>query len=120
MTSECDHGEPRGPRYCALCRTTSAQNRAVGETKALNAADQEWKTRARNAINYLAHLGTFTSEDVIARAGLPRGETATNANNAVGALISAEARAGRIRKVGYTQSARPTSHGATITIWERG
>lgn len=115
----CDHGEPRGARYCALCRAAGQANRDLGESRALSAADSGWRDRADAAIRYLAHLGEpFTSEDVVSRAGLPSGDTGINANNAVGALMSAWAKSGRIRRAGYTASSRPSSHGATIALWE--
>ena len=117
-TTACEHGEAKGPRYCAFCRRAGVQARETGESRALTAAD-DWRSQADRAIKYLAHLDDpFTSEDVIARAGLPTGNTRTNANNAVGAVMSAAARRGLIRKTGYTQSSRPSSHGAIIALWE--
>ena len=121
---DCEHGEPRGPRYCALCRKAgtidlgkSRDPRAVGEARALANAPTEWRTNAEIALRYLAHTGEpFTVDDLITRIGLPR-YSRPDANNAVGALIAAWARAGRIERVGYETATRDLSHGRTITKW---
>jgi len=119
VVSECEHGEPRGPQRCALCRRAGNVLKEEGQSRALEFANGDWHERARRALQYLAHLDEpFTSEDLIARAGLPSGAKGTNANNAVGALLSSWARAGRIERVGYTQSARPSSHSAVIALWQ--
>lgn len=122
--TDCDHGEPRGPNYCALCRragltgtTVTVDARALGEQRALANAPTEWRTKAESALRYLAHTGeTFTVDDLVARIGLPR-YSRPDANNAIGALISAWARAGKIERVGYETATRDLSHGRTITRW---
>ena len=92
--------------------------KAQGQQLALD-AKPEWKDEAREAIKCLAVLSVpFTSEDVIAKVGLPSGEVGTNTNNAVGAVMTAAAKAGIIRRVGYTNSKRPSSHGAVIAQWK--
>lgn len=90
----------------------------TGMARALSARD-EWRERARVAVRALAASGVpFTSEDVVARVGLPTGAVGTNANNAVGALVSAAARAGVIEPTGrLVASGRPSSHGATLREW---
>lgn len=117
-TIPCEHGEPRGSRYCPFCRRAGLDARAAGEQQALDFAPGEWKNRASAALDYLRSLeDPFTADDVIARAGLPR-DSKANANNAVGALLSGYARRGLIRKVGYTQATRAASHGRVVAVWQ--
>jgi hypothetical protein len=61
----------------------------------------------------------FTSEDLIAEIGLPRGTVGKDVNNAVGAVIRAASVAGLIRRIDYVPAARPNSHGAVIGLWRR-
>lgn len=89
-----------------------------GMFAAAAAAAGEWHDDARNTIRELAATGEpFTSEDVVAVVGLPRGNVATNRNNAVGAIMSAAARRGEIRKVGYRNAKRPALHAAALAVW---
>lgn len=84
------------------------------------AADAEptWVEQAHAAVRYLANTGRFfTSEDVTALVGLPRGAVGQHRNNAVGAVMSAAARAGTIQRCGYEQSKRPVSHAAVLSVW---
>ena len=114
----CAHGEPRGFRYCALCRNSGATLKEEGQARALAAAPSTWRGRAEKTLTELASNGTtFTADDLIALAGLPR-DSETNANNAVGALLSGWARSGRIRKVGYASASRAVSHGRVLAVWE--
>ena len=118
---ECIHGEPRGPRYCALCRRIS-QKQASGMQRALEADDvQAWKTRFAQAAERIAATGAhFTSEDVVDEVGLPRGETGMNLNNAVGAMMNALARKGVIVKTDERRmSKRSSSNGAELAVWHK-
>lgn len=101
-------------------RAASIAARQAGERAARNAADvAAWNGQARLAVLALAATGEpFTSEEVTARCGLPRGTVGTNRNNAVGALLSGAARRGLIRKTGRTvPSTRVSSHGAALAEW---
>lgn len=81
-------------------------------------AQPVWAEDALEAIKQLAKRGTeFTSEDVLAITGLPSGEVGMNKNNASGAIMNKAARAGIIRKVGYTTSKRKESHGSVHAVW---
>lgn len=92
--------------------------KAEGQQLALDAA-VPWKDQAREAIERLADSDfEFTSEHVIDIVGLPREDVGTNRNNAVGAAMTAAARAGLIFKVGYTTCKRPSSHGRVVTKWK--
>ena len=79
-----------------------------------------WKDTFRVTVQYLAHHGArFTSEDVVSIVGLPNGEIAKDANNAVGAMMNGLAKRGVIRKTSERRpSRRPTSHGAELAVWE--
>jgi hypothetical protein len=81
-------------------------------------AQPDWNDQALIAILQLAKRGTeFTSEDVLAMTGLPSGTVGQHKNNASGAIMNKAARAGWIRKVGYTTAKRKESHGAVLALW---
>ena len=82
-------------------------------------AAAEWWQQAWTAVETLASSGVpFGSEDVIRLVGLPRVTRAQNRNNALGALMSQAARAGIIRKCGYMNARRPSSHSNLRILWE--
>lgn len=103
-----------------LAVVTGDDLKTAGQQAAADAAPDDWRDAFRAAVKALAASGRpFTSEDVTDRAGLPSGDVATNRNNAVGALMTASARAGVIVKTGRrVPSARATSHGAELTEWK--
>jgi hypothetical protein len=90
-----------------------------GQALAMGAAPEVWKQLFRKELVTLAATGEpFTSEDIIAKVGLPAGGVGINANNAVGAMMSSQAGVGLIVKTGKRVSAnRETSHGAELTEW---
>jgi|SRR5262245_36291101 len=97
--------------------TTGEQLKLDGMQTAADAVPN-WYELAYAALCDLARSGReFTSEDVTARVGLPRGEVETNRNNAVGALMSACARQGIIRRVGYRKAERSDLHAAVVGVW---
>jgi hypothetical protein len=105
---------PSEPVYDGLDYKRAGQAVAVA-----NSTLDTWKAKFRLALNTLA-CGPlpFTSEDVIGIVGLPVGDVAMNANNAVGAMMTAAAKTGVIRKTGNrVQSRRASSHGAELTEW---
>ena len=89
-----------------------------GMALALDAA-AEWREAAYTAILGLARTRrTFTSEDVVAQVGLPRGEIGTNRNNAVGAVMNAAAKRGWIIKTGrHVQVKRKQLHAREVIEW---
>jgi hypothetical protein len=93
-----------------------------GQTQAEAAADvQAWRESFVAAVVKLLRYNPgaqFTSEDVLERVGLPRPDATSNANNAVGAMMSGLARRGMIRKTSKRQpSTRASSHGREIAVW---
>jgi hypothetical protein len=79
----------------------------------------EWKRAfRRSVISHAANGHAFTSEDVLDDVGLPSSEIATNANNAVGAMMNAMAKMGYITKTNERRVARrPSSHGRELAVW---
>ena len=102
-------------------RAEGQRRKAEGQAQALSPEDLEpWKDRFRAEVRRLAQAGPapFTSEDVVDAVGLPSGDVGQHANNAVGAMMGAMAKAGVIRRKGYTTSRRPVSHGAVLSEWQ--
>jgi hypothetical protein len=93
--------------------------RAEGEAAVLaaveNGVDAAWRIEATTRIEELIAGGArFTADDVTARVGLP------THRNAVGALLSAFARKGRIRTVAFGRGERSSQHSRTVRIWQGG
>lgn len=81
------------------------------------AAAPDWTELAKQAVRFLAATGTdFTIDDVIERAGLPN-DSKSNANNAVGALMSGAAKRRIIERVGYTRTSRRLGHARSVAVW---
>jgi hypothetical protein len=96
--------------------------KAIGQAQAEAQPDvQEWCEAFAAAVAKMLRYNPqaqFTSEDVLERVGLPRPAGASNANNAVGAMMSGLARQGVIRKTAKRRpSTRPSSHGREIAVW---
>jgi hypothetical protein len=132
-STECLNGNHR---YCStdgcpcVCHPGNEQDdlfaqdgldlKEAGMQQALEHALDEWKDRFRATVTHLANTGLpFTSETVIAEVGLPTSQIASNANNAVGAMMNGLSRKRVIRKTGRrVLSKRASSHGAELTEWE--
>jgi hypothetical protein len=98
------------------------QLKEQGQTQAKGAADvQVWRVEFVAAVVKLLRYNPdaqFTSEDVLQRVGLPRPAGTSNANNAVGAMMSGLAKRGIIRKTSKRRpSTRTSSHGREIAVW---
>lgn len=116
-TTECEHGEPRGPSACALCRRGFIKAKELGQDRAI-ATKAEWAETAYEALRKLALTGRpFTADDLIAEVGLPTGAVSDKKNNAVGALFTKVAKTGLITRIGYTTSSRKSGHATTIGVW---
>lgn len=114
---------PAGPNLFDLPpdpQPSGLDHKLAGQTLAVAPAElNRWKIAFKSELARLAAAGgAFTSEDVIAVVGLPAGDIARDANNAVGAMMTAACKAGVIRKTGNrVQARRPSSHGAELTEW---
>ena len=62
----CNHGEPRGARYCALCKRDGMSAKIDAITQVSEHADGTWWAASMRAINHLAKTrDTFTADDVL-------------------------------------------------------
>jgi len=62
----CDHGEPRGARYCALCKRDGMSAKIDAITQVSEHADGTWWAASMRAISHLAKTrDTFTADDVL-------------------------------------------------------
>ena len=74
-----------------------------------------YRWRLENAIDELARTGTpFTADHIRNLAGDPPADISTNL---VGAVVNAAAKAGTIRAVGFTYSARVKGHKNVVRSW---
>lgn len=87
----------------------------TGQRRATEAA-LEWHEQALDWIRSSADR--FTADDLVLSVGLPN-VSASNKNNAVGAVFSAARRQRLIRRVDWTQSTRPESHGRVVAVWQK-
>lgn len=93
--------------------------KAAGQAAVIASADETWTKQWWATLGALAATGQpFTSEDIIAKIGLPTGDVGMNRNNAVGAMMTAASTRKIIRKTGtYVVAKRPSSHGAVLAQW---
>lgn len=89
-----------------------------GTTQALSVAPEPWVDAFTRTVERLAAAGApFTSEDVTAIVGRPRGD-GENKNNAVGALMMRLARRLHLTRTGQTRiSTHPQSRGRLLCEW---
>lgn len=102
----------------AACRVCGLVARNRGMTQAAAAAPT-WAEAAMDWIRAQPDGARFTSEDLTAAIGLPTGTIGQHRNNATGAIMAAAHRAGLVRRVGYVESVRRSSHAAVLSRWER-
>ena len=111
-------GDPRSEDLAARSATSSKE---AGQEAALAShAAKLWKSEFQAVVEKMPVARRFTSEDVTAVCGLPTGRVTYNGNNAVGAMMTALARKGIIRKTSIrVPSRRKHAHGAELIVWER-
>ena len=102
---------------CLWCAANGAPGDA-GKSAAL-AAKSDWHRQAVTWATSQPRGHALTSEDLTAAIGLPSGGIGQHENNAVGAVMSALARAGILVHQGYVKSQRRVSHGAVLSLWVR-
>ncbi|MFZ4431659.1 MAG: hypothetical protein ACOYOQ_00530 [Microthrixaceae bacterium] len=79
-------------------------------------ADTDWKAVARTVVAALAAAGEpFTTDEVWG--ALDAQGVETHERRALGAIITAAARDGKIERVGFRVSTRPECHARPITVW---
>jgi len=120
MTNACLHGEPRGSRYCALCRAIGLEPLELPVNPGAPLGAAEWERRAKSLIWKMARAGNrFSSEDITDQIGFPDTTHRPNGrNNRIGALISSVARDYRIVIVDEGKARNPQSNGRTLKIWQ--
>jgi len=86
-----------------------------GHARAHYSTSEAWKAAFEADALNLLRLGRkrITSEDVIARVGMPPGHP-----NAVGAMMRGFAVRHSLRNVGTVKAARVARHAGRITVWE--
>ena len=84
-----------------------------GQRKALENLDPAYVTFFWSRLaTLILNRRTFTVEDITAEIGYP-----STGRNGVGALMSAAASSGRIKKIGYKTATRKEAHGRIIHLW---
>ena len=87
--------------------------RDTGIAVANENADDWWKSTADQAIDHLASLGRPFSADDVRALGVPDPASP----RAWGGRFAAAAKQGRIQRIGYVQSQRPSVHAHPIALW---
>jgi len=88
----------------------------AGQIKALKNVPDGYRMAFERVVRSLAATyKPFTSEDIIEEIGTP--SEGSNRNNAIGALMSAAAQSGIIKKSGFATAKRQSSHGRIIHVW---
>lgn len=99
----------------SLFEATKRRNAAMRWAER-NPANTAYRAKLIGAIEQLAGSGgPFTSDDVRRVAGDPPVDCSPNV---AGAVINHAARAGLIRMVGWTKSARVIGHGNDVRLWQ--
>ena len=119
--NECQHGEPRGSRYCALCRAAGVSGEGHTDSPAPYLGNVlDWERAAKHTIWELARSGRpFTSEDITAEIGFPDQFNQPNGkNNRIGTLLNQVAKSYGMRRVDMQPARNPQSHGRLLTVWQ--
>jgi hypothetical protein len=110
--------DERRPARGAVDSSTAAtqmmtQEPLTGIDRAL-AGVSEWdRARFEAAVRMFAKSGiSFTIESVVEATGMD-----VDHPNRIGALTAAMAKAGVIRRVGYTKATRPSRAGGVVSVW---
>jgi hypothetical protein len=77
-------------------------------------ASEAWAKDVRDHVNGLPKGFTLTSDELVEQFGLPNPGRGLNHNNAVGAVVHALAKTGKIKPTGDFTTSR---HGSTIKVW---
>lgn len=89
--------------------------RDAGIDEATAAADAHWRAVAHGAVADLINEGeSFTADDVWQRIHQLDPAAETHNNSALGGIILANVRNGRIQRIGYEQSTRKSRHVGTV------
>ena len=106
--------------FATLMDTALAESEMRRGTELALYPASQWTEEATEWV--LAHSAgdTITADDMAVYVGLPtEWESSASGNNALGGLFMRLARQGVIRPVGYAKSARVSSRGRMVRVWER-
>ncbi len=96
------------------------QLKEEGIQKALDNANDEWKSSARQCVRILCESlgvgGQFSSDDV--NKLLDEMEVTTHNTSAMGGIFKTMRSHGWIEHCAYTKSTRPASHARVIGVWK--
>jgi hypothetical protein len=108
---------PPSSEFLAIIHGKKLKKQAI-ETVERN-ADPIWKTNAKRAVMHLAQTrATFTADDVW-RLLDERGEESPREPRAMGAIMTAAAKAGIVEaSTQWVESVRPECHRRPVRIWE--
>ena len=96
-------------------RTAGEELRDEGTADAVAPAWALWREAAEAHLEVLASSGVeFTADVLVDEVGMP---PVSGSPNAIGGLFIAAARAGLIRRVGFTTSRRRSRHAGIQRIW---
>lgn len=98
-----DHGANRG-----------RQPTPAGMERAASGTDAWFASSAEQALVELIRIGHRWTSDALFEMGVPRPDN----GNRVGAFLAQAARDGRIVKVGYRPSPRPSRAGGVTAVWQ--
>jgi hypothetical protein len=116
MEITCGHGEPRGPRFCALCRRAGTTERNEAMERVELAADPDWFDKALTALRQIAQTNpTLTSAEVLIAVG--RTGAITRDNRALGPVMKRAQTIGLIEPTG-TFVPHPGRHQTPIRVWK--
>lgn len=105
MTQQMSFGEAE--------RREGEHLRDAGTAAVLAAVDVDWTAAASGVMEeFIAAGREFTADEVTYYAGLP------DRRNAVGALFRRYVAAGRIIRVGWTTTTRPSRRAAALAVWK--
>lgn len=115
---ECDHGEIRGPRFCAMCRKVNQAIKVEAIEAVANHVNGMWWAAAQRAVKQIA-MGnpTLTADDVL-RLIESWGHRTTD-NRALGPIMNDARAKGLIRASDrFKPSINKRKHQSPTRIWE--
>lgn len=113
----CEHGEPRGPRACAICRHTGKVERDKAVKQVAEHADGRWFAAAVRVVNELAmHQDTLTADEVLMI--VERDGWTTPENRAMGAVMKYCQSKGIIEITDrFEPSSNKRKHASPTRVW---
>lgn len=113
----CEHGEPRGQKYCPLCRRAGFVARDEAVTAVSVNSDGTWWAACVRAIKHLAKTNdTFTADDVLEI--VDKAGYTTNDNRAMGGVMRECQAKGLIKPTdNFVPSTNKRKHASPTRVW---